>query len=220
MGRHQKEGKWMVVERRETAKSALKRALLLDATEQIMLEDGYAAVSSRSVAARAGIKAPLVHYYFPTLDDLFVAVLRRGADRNLERLAATLASPEPLRALWDSSVDPAGTAIVLEMAAAANHRKAVKSELIQISNQFRRMQIQGFAQLLATYEVDSDEFPAELVAMAMAGFARLVVNEQTLGISAGHDVALAAMNRFLQRLERRRHRQPRRRGATPADKAD
>ena len=40
-----------------------------------MLEDGYAAVSSRSVAAAVGIQAPLVHYYFPTLDDLFVAVL-------------------------------------------------------------------------------------------------------------------------------------------------
>ena len=52
-----------------------------------MLEDGYAAVSSRSVAAAVGIQAPLVHYYFPTLDDLFVAVLERRAGRNVERMA-------------------------------------------------------------------------------------------------------------------------------------
>src|SRR4029453_19429787 len=74
-----------------------KRARLLDATEEIMLKEGYAAVSSRSVATAVGINAPLVHYYFPTLDDLFVAVLRRRAGRNVMRMAEALASPEPLR---------------------------------------------------------------------------------------------------------------------------
>ena len=64
----------MVEQRRPRAATAEKRRRLLDATEEIMLEDGYAAVSSRSVAARVGINAPLVHYYFPTLDDLFMAL--------------------------------------------------------------------------------------------------------------------------------------------------
>jgi AcrR family transcriptional regulator len=201
----------MVVERRETAKSAIKRALLLDATAQIMLEEGYAAVSSRSVAAKAGIKAPLVHYYFPTLDDLFLALLRRGAGWKLERLAAALASPQPLLALWETSIDPTGTAIVVEMVAVANHRPAVKAELIQIANQFYRMQIQAFAQLLPTYGVALEDFPPELVVRAMEGLAQLQVSDQTLGISAGLGEARAAMDRYLRRLERRRRRQPGRR---------
>jgi TetR/AcrR family transcriptional regulator len=50
---------------------------LLDVTEQVMLADGYAAVTSRRVAADAGITAALVHYYFSTIDDLFLAVIRR-----------------------------------------------------------------------------------------------------------------------------------------------
>ena len=70
----------MAAPRRPRAATAEKRERLLDATEEIMLEDGYAAVSSRSVANRVGINAPLVHYYFPTIDDLFIAVLRRRAD--------------------------------------------------------------------------------------------------------------------------------------------
>ena len=55
-----------------------------------MLKDGYAAVSSRSVAARVGINAPLVHYYFPTLDDLFVAVLERRSGPNVDRMTEAL----------------------------------------------------------------------------------------------------------------------------------
>ena len=92
--------------RRPRAATEQKRLRLLDATEEIMLKDGYAAVSSRSVAAAVGIQAPLVHYYFPTLDDLFVAVLRRRAAPNVEHYAAALASPEPLRAWWRIASDP------------------------------------------------------------------------------------------------------------------
>ncbi|MGK2908303.1 MAG: TetR family transcriptional regulator [Sphingobium sp.] len=41
------------------------------------MEEGYAAVSGRKVAARAGLNASLIHYYFPTSDDLLVAAYRR-----------------------------------------------------------------------------------------------------------------------------------------------
>src|SRR5690349_20615746 len=50
------------------------------ATAQIMLEEGYAASTSRRVAAKAGVKPALVHYYFPSMDDLFLAVLRDSAE--------------------------------------------------------------------------------------------------------------------------------------------
>jgi len=50
-----------------------------------MLSEGYAAVTSRRVAAEAGLKPQLVHYYFRTMDDLFLALYRRRADQGLER---------------------------------------------------------------------------------------------------------------------------------------
>src|SRR5205823_13649069 len=52
------------------------RAKLLDADEKLLLEEGYAAVTSRRVAAKAGLKPQLVHYYFRTMDDLFIEVFR------------------------------------------------------------------------------------------------------------------------------------------------
>ena len=80
-----------------------------------MLKEGYAAVSSRSVATAVGIQAPLVHYYFPTLDDLFVSVVQRGARRMIERMAAALLSPTPLRRWWDLASDPRGNALFVEL---------------------------------------------------------------------------------------------------------
>ena len=42
--------------RRVGAENSATRALILDATEQLIREEGYAAVSTRRVAARAGLK--------------------------------------------------------------------------------------------------------------------------------------------------------------------
>ena len=63
--------------REKVERSTSPRAAILDATESIMLEEGYAAVSSRKVASRAGLTSQLLHYYFRTMDDLFIAVFVR-----------------------------------------------------------------------------------------------------------------------------------------------
>src|SRR3954469_15356708 len=94
-----------------------KRTRLLDVTEEIMLAEGYAGVTSRNVGAHAGMGAPLVHYYFPTIDDLFVEVLRRRAGRNVARMAEALDAEEPLRTWWDVVSDSRGTALFTELLA-------------------------------------------------------------------------------------------------------
>src|SRR5256885_3631755 len=91
--------------RRTGSLDSKTRATLIDVTERLMLREGYAAVTSRRVAVEAEVTAPLVHYYFPTLDDLFVAVLRRRAEQQLTRQARLLAADEPLRALWSFNTD-------------------------------------------------------------------------------------------------------------------
>ena len=95
-----------MAQRRTRAATEEKRQRLLDATEELMLTDGYAAVSSRSVAAAVGIQAPLVHYYFPTLDDLFIAAIGRRSQQNLERLAASLRCPTLRTAAGPLGVQP------------------------------------------------------------------------------------------------------------------
>jgi AcrR family transcriptional regulator len=181
-----------------------KRKRLLDATEEIMLKEGYAAVSSRSVATAVGIQAPLVHYYFATIDDLFVAVLRRRAGRIVDRMAEALASPEPLRAWWRLASDKRGTALFVELLAAANHRPALKAEVGQIARDVRRMQMDALDSLLGEYGIDPEEFPPPLVAAAVQGLAFAAVQDQVAGYDTAPDEAIAAMDRLVERLERRR----------------
>jgi AcrR family transcriptional regulator len=68
-----------------------------------MLDSGYASVSYRALAAKAGVTPSLVQYYFPTLDDMFVAAIRRRRDKNLQRLADRLRThaDEPLHVIWE-----------------------------------------------------------------------------------------------------------------------
>ena len=76
------------------------RSDLIEATARVMRDDGYAAATSRRVAAEAGVKQALVYYYFPTMDDLFVEVLRAGAEASLDDMRAALTNDDPLGALW------------------------------------------------------------------------------------------------------------------------
>src|SRR6185437_15893827 len=144
----------MAEPRRRRASTEEKLTRLLDATEEIILEEGYAAVSSRNVAARAGIQAPLLHYYFPTIDELFVAVLRRRSEPNVERMQAALDSPEPFQAWWELASDPRGAALLLEFIAAANHRPALKAEVGKAAYEVRRMQMKMLAKVLPEYGLD------------------------------------------------------------------
>lgn len=66
------------------------RAAILSAARELFAAQGYGATSVRSIAAAAGVDGSLVHHYFGTKDDLFVAALELPVDPR-ERLAAVIA---------------------------------------------------------------------------------------------------------------------------------
>jgi AcrR family transcriptional regulator len=191
----------MTSTRRIGAEDSTTRAALLDAAQQLMLEEGYAAVTSRRVAAQAGLKPQLVHYYFRTMDDLFLALVRRGAEQNLQRQARALASSQPLRALWANSSDPAETKLTMEFSALANHRKAIREELATYAAEFRRLQTEALANVLARHEIDTDAFPPEAVAVLVTSISQILVLEEALGLTAGHAQMRALVEQYLARVE-------------------
>jgi AcrR family transcriptional regulator len=188
--------------RRIGAETSRTRTTLLDAVERLMLEEGYAAVTSRRVAARAGLKPQLVHYYFRTMDDLFLAAYRRRADQGLERLGHALASPQPLWALWDLSRDSRGTALTMEFVALANHRKPIRAEILASAERFRAELRTGVSAVLERYGVDTDRYPPIVGAVLMTGVAQiLVIEEESLGMSTGHAETVTFVESVLEELE-------------------
>ncbi len=187
--------------RRIGAPDAKNRGVLLDAAEQLMLEEGYAAVTSRRVAERAALKPQLVHYYFRTMDDLFLAAFRRRAEEGLEAQARALQSPKPLWALWRFSTDPAATAITMEFVALANHRKALKAEIAYYAERFREEQQKALSTVLQRYGVDAVQVPPLVWSVLMTSVSRVLVMEQALGMSAGHAETVEFVEHYLRRLE-------------------
>jgi len=68
-----------------------RRDLILDATVEVLLERGFAAVSHRSVAERAGLPLAATTYYFTSLDDLMAEALTRLAEAWLAQARAVMA---------------------------------------------------------------------------------------------------------------------------------
>ncbi len=192
----------MSATRRIGTETSKTRAMLVDAAERLMVAEGYAAVTSRRVAAMADVKPALVHYYFRTMDDLFLALFRARAEQGLERQARALESDQPLWALWEYSRDPRGTALTMEFIAVANHRKAIRAEIAHSAERFRLEQLQGFQGLLDRYGVDADEYPAIVCTVLLSSISRvLVIEQETLGMSSGHEETVAFVERFIRGLE-------------------
>ena len=187
--------------RRIGAEDSKTRAQLLDAAEQLLLEDGYAAVTSRRVAAKAGLKPQLVHYYFRTMDDLFVAIFRRRADENLARFERSAAGDPSLRALWQVNADPRGAAFMIEFVALANHRKAIRAEIAAYAERWRVTQLDALTSALAAAGIDAEEIPPAAALLLMTGLAQVLALEQALGLTAGHDATLAFVERAISRLD-------------------
>jgi len=194
----------MAQTRRPRASTQAKRERILDATEELILEGGYAAVTSRGVAGRVDMQAPHLHYYFPTIDDLMVAVLRRRSDGAVERMAAALDSDEPLRSWWRIVSDQRGTALFVELLAAANHRSALRAEIAAMAKAVRTVQVERLERLLGDYQLDPELFTPVLVAAAMQGLGFAVVTDQAAGHDTRPEEAAAAMDHLISVLEARR----------------
>jgi AcrR family transcriptional regulator len=166
-----------------------------------MLEEGYAAVSSRRVAAEAGLKPQLVHYYFRTMDDLFLEVFRRRAEEGVERQARALASDHPVRAFWEYSFDPRGTALTMEFAALANHRKVIRAEIARYAEQFRKQQIEALSAVLGRGGVDLGPLPPVVLSVLLTSLSRVLVMERALGMSAGHADTVELVEQCLRRVD-------------------
>ncbi len=77
-----------------------KREQILDAAASLIGTVGYAASSTRAIAAAAGVPLSLVHYHFGSRAGLLAAVLERENARLLERQRALFAGPGTLADRW------------------------------------------------------------------------------------------------------------------------
>jgi len=83
---------------RPTIRKENERALL-EAAEAIFAEQGFAGATTAAIARRAGVPKPNLHYYFPTKEALYRAVIERALTAWLAAASSFDTSEDPREAL-------------------------------------------------------------------------------------------------------------------------
>jgi AcrR family transcriptional regulator len=175
---------------------------LLDAAERLLAEVGYASITTRSVAAAAGLNHGLVHYYFGSMDELFVQVLERFTARLIDRQRALYATDEPFLKKWRTAMR------YLEADFASGYQK-VWLELQAMSwnhkglrDRVARVLTDAFTDAADEYRVDAKRVPVDALVSLVATFNQGIILERNCGITEGHGSLLLMVERMLKVLDR------------------
>jgi AcrR family transcriptional regulator len=174
------------------------RAAILAGARTLFAANGYAGTSVRAVAAAAGVDAALVHHYFGSKDDLFVAALRVPLDPR-----------DVLLPVAQGGVDGAGERLLRTFLTVWDDEATRLPLLTLVRSVFepegRRLVRDGFMRIVLGpvgigLGVDQPERRMSLVASQLIGLvlARYVVEVEPLA-SAPHDELVAAYAPTLQR---------------------
>jgi AcrR family transcriptional regulator len=183
----------------------------LDAAERLLVEVGYGGITTRRLAAEAGANQGLVHYYFGSIDELFVQVLERFTARLVARQRAMYEGDEPFidkwRAAWrfqEEDLRAGYSKIWMELQALSWSHPELRPRVARVNAEWRAVLQEAFESAAAEYELGADDPPVEvLVAMTMT-FAQGFALERLEGIDDGHRELLDWIERWLESLEARR----------------
>jgi AcrR family transcriptional regulator len=175
----------MAVKRRMGPQNSASRDAMFDAVEQILRDEGYAALSARRVAEVAGFNHQTVYYYFETMEEVILGAFRRRVESSLNRLAAALASNEPLHAIWALYSDSSNGRLNIEFNALAMQNEALRAEVVAYLETSRAMQEAALAPMLEGRGLP--EAVAPLVpAMLILFVSNFLDREAALGVTKGH----------------------------------
>ena len=186
---------------------------LLDAAERLLVQVGHAGISTRRVAAEAGANQGLVHYYFGSIDELFVRVLERFTDRLIARQRAMYAGDAPFlekwRAAWtyqEDDLEGGYSRIWMELQALSWSQPSLRPRIAAVNGEWRAVLREAFEGAAEEYGLTDEEFPVDALVALMMTFGQGYALERLEGIEEGHRALLDWIEEWLQGLEARRKR--------------
>ena len=150
------------------------RRLLLEATVRIVVRAGWGGVSTRKVAAEAGVNQALVHYHFDSLDGLLRAAVRAVTEALLEgpmsALGAVADAGDAILAmveqLTEAGAEGDATVFLYEALLASRRDDALRAELAGLLRSERAVLVAWVRS--ANPDADADAVAA-LLAAALDG---------------------------------------------------
>jgi AcrR family transcriptional regulator len=194
----------------QPARSSTAEAFL-DAAERLLVEVGHAGITTRRLAAEAGANQGLVHYYFGSIDELFVQVLERFTARLVARQREMYAGDQPFiekwRAAWrfqEEDLEAGYSKIWMELQALSWSHPELRPRVARVNGEWRAVLREAFERAAEEYGLTDDDPPVDaLVAMTIT-FGQGYALERLEGIDEGHRELLDWIERSLVSLEERR----------------
>ena len=176
---------------------------LLDAVEQVLFESGNASVSYRVVAAKAGVTPSLVQYYFPTIDSLFAAMIRRLIERDIGRWDDALERrpDEPLRVLWEYSWGEAAGALGTEIMALGARRPSLIVEISKGTERIRKAQLKALEKKYGDIAFLGDTFPPDAMVLLITSIPKCLSLEDAVQVKMAHRQLIKAFENYLDSVE-------------------
>ncbi|MDB5724064.1 MAG: transcriptional regulator, TetR family [Novosphingobium sp.] len=191
----------MVANRGYTSKDSKSRQRLIEAAARLLEDEGQYAISARRVAAQAGLKPQLVHYYFRTMEELLIEVFHFATKQYFDLHAAALASKHPLRAVWELNSNVLYVRRTMAFIALGALHEGLRAEMRESGENFRALQLNEVERVFVELGVDTEAYPPSSVAMMMSAVARTLAIETTIGVTTGHRELRAVVDRFFAHVE-------------------
>jgi len=185
-----------------TARSAAEEALL-DAAERVLVDAGYAGITTRRLAEEAGVNHGLVHYYFGSVENLLVRVLERFTERQIARQREMYAAADvPFLEKWRTAMrylmseDFAYEKVWFELQALAWNRPELKERVERVNGEWRAVLTEAFAEPRERYGI---EMPLDALVSLVITFNEGIILERLSGITEGHQQLLDWIDQWLSR---------------------
>jgi TetR/AcrR family transcriptional regulator len=181
----------------------------LDAAERLLIEVGYAGISTRRLAEEAGANHGLVHYYFGSMENLFVRVLERFTERLIARQREMYARSDisgldkwrTAMGYLEADLAAGYPKIWLELQALGWNHPDIAERVGRVNAQWRAVLTEAFDEMMDEYGLDRERFPLPATVSLVMTFNEGIMVERLSGISAGHRVLLRMVERWLESLE-------------------
>ena len=186
---------------------------VLDAAERLLIEVGYAGITTRRLAAEAGLNQGLVHYYFGSMDEVLVQVLERFTKRLIARQREMYAREVPFLEKWRTAMGyleddlRAGYPKVwYELQAMAWSRPELRERIIHVADEWRSVLTEALSIAIDEYGLDPAQYRVEALVALVMTFNEGILLERLSGIDGGHRELLDWVDGWLSSLEQEAQR--------------
>lgn len=189
--------------RRSDAREAAESALL-DAAERLLVEKGYAGITTRGLAREAGLNHGLVHYYFGSVENVLLRVLERFTERLTQRQRAMYAADMPFIEKWRTAMrylseDAPYQKIWLELQALAWNHPELRLSVARVNAEWRAVLMEAFAEPRARYGL---AMPLDALVSLVMTFNEGIILERLSGVEAGQRELLDWIDAWMEARER------------------